>query len=79
MWLVESPDQDESGEGGNRAVHDYQMSQVYNQLDRLVYRVMQLHDILKRRIKSENANPDAIRHQIEEAQDRLDELYRQIH
>ena len=73
----EAPYEDVSfEEPENKLTADLDEARRYAELDRLLYRVLQLHSIHERRIASESTeNGPSLQRQLHEAQRRLDQIF----
>jgi hypothetical protein len=78
MRLVESNEEALPDDLRNRAARDYRTIRTYREIDQLIYRVLQLHDILDTRCEDDQDRALDVRRQIWLAQKQLDRLFNRL-
>lgn len=77
LRLVKSEDDEAPRELQSRVEQDYRRSQLFRKADQLIYRVLQLHDILDVRLK-EGDDVQGLQRQIWETQRELDRVFNRL-
>ncbi len=78
LRLVSTPDDPSDASLSDEPPADYMRSVAYRKLNQLLFRVLQLDDILHRRCTFNPEKAGRIKAQIEDVQGRLDRLYTEI-
>lgn len=78
LRLVSTPDDDPDGTDSDEPPADYMRACAYRKLGQLLFRVLQLDEILHHRCAFNPDKAGRIKAQIEAVQDQLDRVYTQI-
>ena len=78
LRLVPTPDDHSDTADADEPPADYMRSRTYRKLDQLLFRVLQLDEILHHRCTFDPEKASRIQAQIENVQDKLDRVYTKI-
>lgn len=78
LRLLSTPDDTSDSESPDEPPADYMRARAYRKLDQLLFRVLQLDDILHQRCAFKPEKAGRIKAQIDDVQDQLDRVFTQI-